>query len=140
GQIRKLDGEVKEFRRVEKAKRAEAQADDLARYLVAAWKYNAQGFPKSSLDQIAKEEKLDEAILFRCNKFVKNAPAGFEMMRKMSAAKKDVVVAAQTVQKQVKATIAQKGKLDKMKQDLLSKLFYADDSVFQLSDSKLRAL
>ena len=141
GKIKKLDGDVKEFMRVEKAQRAEAKADDLARYLVAAWKFQAakQKDPKASLDAIAKVEMLDQTILNRCAKFVEKAGSGFEMMRKTNAAEKEVAVAAQTMQKQVKAMIGQKGKLDKMKQDLLNNLFYADNSVFQLSDVQVRA-
>jgi hypothetical protein len=139
--IKKLDGDVKEFMRAEKAKQAEAKADDLALYLVAAWKYQAakQKNPKASLNDFAKEEKLDQAILNRCTKFVEKA-AGFETMRKMSASEKEVAAAATTMQKQVKAMIGQKDKLDKMKQELLNNIFYADNSVFQLSDQQVRKL
>jgi Protein of unknown function (DUF1553)/Protein of unknown function (DUF1549) len=140
--IKKLDGDVKEFLRVEKTTRAGVKADELSRYLVAAWKYQAarQKSPKASVAEIAKAELLDQAILTRCTKFVEKAPTGFEMMRKMSASEKDVAAAAHTMQKQVKAMIGQKGKLDKMKQELLNNLFYADNSVFQLSDNQVRAL
>jgi mono/diheme cytochrome c family protein len=137
--IKKFDAEVKEFLKVEKSQLAAVKADELSLYLVAAWKYNAQKDPKLSLEQIAKTEELDYAVLYRCNMFIKNAPASFEMMRKTSAPKKDVVSAAETMQTQVKKMIADKGKLDKAKTDLLNKLFYADDSVFQLSDGKVRA-
>src|SRR5207237_6811870 len=48
--------------------------------------------------------------------------------------------AATTMQKQIRSMINTKGKLDKMKTDLLNSLFYADSSVFQLSDNQVRAL
>ncbi len=140
--IKKLDADVKELLRVEKAQRAEAKVEELPRYLVAAWKFQAakQKNPKASVTEIAKSEMLDQGTLTRCVKFVEKAPTGFEMMRKMSAKETEVVAAAQTMQKQVRTMIGQKGKLDKMKQELLNSLFYTDSSVFQLSDSQVRAL
>jgi mono/diheme cytochrome c family protein len=140
--IKKLDTEVKDFMKREKSQRAEAQANDLAKYLVAAWKYQSakQKDPKASLNEIAKAEMLDQAVLNRCAKFVEKSKAGFEMMRKLDAPEKEIVAAAQTMQKQVKAMINQKAKLDKMKTELLNSLFYADSSVFQLSDTQVRAL
>ncbi len=140
--IKKLDADIKETLRAEKAKRAEAKADELPRYLVAAWKYQAakQANPKASVVDIAKAEKLDQAALGRCVKFVEKAPTGFEMMRKMTASEKEVVTAAVSMQKQLKGFINTKGKLDKMKTELLNNLFYADNSVFQLSDKQVRAL
>jgi cytochrome c553 len=139
--IKKLDGDVKELLRVEKTKRAEAKADELPRYLVAAWKYQAakQKNPKASVAEIAKAEMLDQAALNRCVKLVEKTPTGFEMMRKMTASEQEVTTAAVTMQKQIKAMINTKGKLDKMKTDLLNSLFYADNSVFQLSDAQVRA-
>src|ERR1051325_5668643 len=83
---------------------------------------------------------LDQAALTPCVKFVEKAPAGFEMMRKMTASEKEVVAAALSMQKQVKGLINNKGKLDKMKTELLNNLFYTDNSVFQLSDKQVRAL
>jgi uncharacterized protein DUF1553/uncharacterized protein DUF1549/cytochrome c len=141
GQIKKLDTEVKELMRIEKTKRAEAKAEELPRYLVAAWKYQAakQKNPKASVAEIAKAEMLDQAALNRCVKLVEKTPTAFEMMRKMTASEQEVTTAAMTMQKQVKAMIHTKGKLDKMKADLLNSLFYADNSVFQLSDSQVRA-
>ena len=140
--IKKLDTDVKDFMKKEKTQRAEAKANELATYLVAAWKFQAakQKNPKASLNEFAKAEKLDEAVLQRCAKFVEKAPVGFEMMRKTDAPESEVVAAAQTMQKQVKAIINTKGKLDKMKTELLNTLFYADNSVFQLSDQQVRAL
>ena len=140
--IKKIDGDIKETLRVEKATRAEAKLGELDRYLVAAWKFQAakQKNPKASVNEVAKSEKLDEAILNRCTKFVEKAPVGFEMMRKMSASETEVRTAAQAMQKQVKGLINNKGKLDKMKTDLLNGLFYADNSVFQLSDKQIKAL
>jgi hypothetical protein len=90
--------------------------------------------------EIAKAEMLDQAALNRCVKLVEKTPTGFEMMRKMTASEQEVTTAAVTMQKQVKAMIHTKGKLDKMKTDLLNSLFYADNSVFQLSDAQVRAL
>jgi hypothetical protein len=135
--IKKFDGEVKEFLKVEKSQRASAKADELSRYLVAAWKYQAakQKDMKASVDAIAKAEMLDQAVLNRCVKFVEKTP----MMKKPNVPDADMVNAAETTQKQVKTMIADKGKLDKTKTDLLNNLFYADDSVFQLSDAKVRA-
>ena len=141
-QIKKIDTEIKETLRVEKVKRAEAKAEELPKYLVAAWKVQAakQANPKASVAEIAKAEMVDQAVLNRCVKFVEKAPAGFEMMRKMSATEKEVTTAALTQQKQVKAMINNKGKLDKTKTDLLNNLFYADNSVFQLTDAQVRKL
>ncbi len=140
--IKKLDTEVKEFLGKEKSQRAEAKVEELPRYLVAAWKYQAakQKNLKASVNETAKADMLDQATLARCVKFVEKAPTGFEMMRKMTASETEVVAAAQSMQKQVRTMIGQKGKLDKMKQDLLNSLFYADSSVFQLSDAQVRAL
>ncbi len=140
-QIKKLDGDVKELLRVEKTKRADAKTEELPKYLVAAWKYQAakQKNPKASVAEIAKAEMLDQAALNRCVKFVEKTPTGFEMMRKMTASEQEVTTAAVTMQKQVKAMINTKGKLDKMKTDLLNNLFYADNSVFQLSDAQVRS-
>jgi len=141
-QIKKLDAEVKGFLQKEKSQRAEAKIDELPRYLVAAWKYQSAKAkdPKASVAVIAKEAMLDPATLNRCVKFVEKAPTGFEMMRKTTALEKEVASAAVAMQKQVRGTIAQKGKLDKMKQQLLNELFYNDNSVFQLSDSQVKAM
>ena len=139
--IKKLDGDIKESLRVEKTKRAEAKIEELPQYLVAAWKFQAakQKNPKASINEFAKAEMLDQAILQRCTKLVEKN-ASFEMMRKMTASEKEVLTAAQTMQKQVRGMIGQKGKLDKMKQELLNNLFYADNSVFQLSDAQVKKL
>jgi mono/diheme cytochrome c family protein len=135
--IKKFDGEVKEFLKVEKSQLAAVKADELSRYLVAAWKYQAakQKDMKASIDAIAKAEMLDQAVLNRCVKFIEKTP----MMKKPNVPDADMVSAAETTQKQVKTMIADKGKLDKTKTDLLNNLFYADNSVFQLSDAKVRA-
>jgi len=61
------------------------------------------------------------------------------MMRKTSAQETEVAVAALAMQKQVRGIIGQKDKLDKMKQQLVNELFYANNSVFQLSDGQVRA-
>ncbi len=139
--IKTLDSEIKETLRKEKAQRAEAKSDELARYLVASWKYQSlkQKNPKASLTEFSKTEKIDQAVLSRCVKFVEKA-AGFEMMRKMTASEMEVRTAAETMQKQVRGLISAKGKLDKMKMELLNTLFYADNSVFQLSDNQVKAL
>ncbi len=138
--IKKLDAEAKEMLRVEKVKRADAKAEELPKYLVAAWKVQAgkQKNPKAAVAEIAQAEMLDQAVLTRCVKLVEKTPASFEMMRKMTATEQEVATAAVTMQKQVKAMINSKGKLDKMKTELLNNLFYADNSVFQLSDAKVR--
>lgn len=140
--IKKLDADVKEFLRKEKAQRAEAKVEELPKYLLASWKYQSakQKNPKASVNEIAKSEMVDAAVLSRCVKFVEKAPVGFEMMRKTNLPEQDIVAAASMMQKQVRSMIGQKGKLDKMKQELLNNLFYADNSVFQLSDAQVRAL
>ena len=139
-QIKKLDGDVKEFLRKEKADRAEAKAEELPRYLVAAWKFETakEKNPKASVAEIAKADMLDQAVLQRCAKLVEKQ-AGFEMMRKMTASEQEVTTAAVSMQKQVKGLINNKGKIDKMKTELLNNLFYADNSVFQITDAKVRA-
>lgn len=139
--IKKLDSDIKDMLRVEKAKRAEAKAEELPKYLVATWKVQAakQKNAKTAVADIAKTEMLDPAVLNRCVKLVEKNPAGFEMMRKMTASEQEVQTAALTMQRQVKAMINTKAKLDKMKTDLLNNLFYGDNSVFQLSDAQIRA-
>ncbi len=138
--IKKLDGDVKTFLQKEKSDRAETKVEELPKYLLAAWKVQAAKDKKTAVSEIAKVEKLDAATLNRCVKFVDKAPMGFEMMRKTTAAEQEVLAAATSMQKQVRAMIGQKGKLDKTKQALLNDLFYADNSVFQLSDTQVRAL
>jgi cytochrome c553 len=139
--IKTLDADVKGFLQKEKTQRAEAKVDELPKYLVAAWKFQAAKAkdPKASVATIAKEEMVDSNTLNRCVKFVEKAPTGFETMRKTTALEKEVAGAAVAMQKQVRAMIGQKGKLDKMKQQLLGELFYNDNSVFQLSDNQVRA-
>ena len=139
--IKQLDGDVKSFLQKEKTQRAEAKVEELPRYLVAAWKYQSAKArdAKASVAVIAAEEKLDPETLTRCVKFVEKAPAGFETMRKTSAQETEVAVAALAMQKQVRGIIGQKDKLDKMKQQLVNELFYANNSVFQLSDGQVRA-
>ena len=98
--------------------------------------YGIVGIPRSVAD-IAKEEMLDTNTLNRCVKFVEKAPTGFEMMRKPTAQEKEVSGAAVAMQKQVRAMIGQKGKLDKMKQQLLNELSVAmrDASIFGLGQA-----
>ncbi|HZZ81154.1 MAG TPA: PSD1 and planctomycete cytochrome C domain-containing protein [Gemmataceae bacterium] len=140
-QIKKLDGEVKQTMTAEKKKHAQTKADELPKYLIAAWKVQSikQKNPKASVAEVAKNEMLDEAALNRCVKFVQKQ-AGFEMMRKMTASEKEVVAAATTMHKQIKSMINSKGKLDKMKTDLLNNVFYADSSIFRLTDTEIRNL
>ena len=139
--IKKLDGDVRSFLQKEKTQRAEAKVEELPRYLVAAWKFQSAKAKdaKATVAAIAQEEKLDAETLNRCVKFIDKAPAGFEMMRKASAQETEVAGAALAMQKQVRSIIAQKDKLDKMKQQLVNELFYANNSVFQLSDGQVRA-
>ena len=141
--IKKFDGDVKETMRAEKAQRAETKADDLARYLVAAWKFQAvkQKDPKASALAFAKTEKLDQAVLGRCAKFVEKAGAGVrDDAQEGRPGEGSRRRRPDHAQKQVKSLIGQKGKLDKMKEDLLNGLFYADNSVFQLSDQQVRGM
>jgi hypothetical protein len=128
--IKKLEAEAKT--------KANSKVEELTPYLVAAWKVRAA--KQQDIAAIAAADKLDAAVLARCVKFVEKAPNGFEVMRKTSAAEKDVVTAAQAMQKQAKTSINKKGQLDKNNKELLDKLFYADDSVFQLSDAMLTKL
>ncbi len=139
--IKKLDSEIKETLRKEKAQRAEAKSAELARYLVASWKFQTlkQMNPKASMTAFSKQEDVDQVVLGRCVKLVEKNKQ-FEMMRKMTASEKEIRTAAEAMQKQVRGLISAKGKLDKMKMELLNTLFYADNSVFQLSDSQVKKL
>jgi len=138
--IKKLDSDIKETLKKEKTQRAQAKADELPQYLVAAWKYQTikQKDQKASLAEFAKSEKLDQTALSRCTKLVEKT-TGFEMMRKMTATEMEVRTAAVAMQKQVKGDI-NKAKLNKMQTELLNSLFFADNSVFQLSDAQIRKL
>ncbi len=138
--IKKLDADVKGLLQTEKVQLAEAKVGDVAKYLVVAWKYQAakQKDPKASLGTIAKNGGVDQAALGRCVKLVEKG-AGFAMMRSMSASEQEVRAAAEELQKQVKSLIQERGKLSKVKNELLNGLFYGNNSVFGLTDPQVRA-
>jgi cytochrome c553 len=147
---RELDGAFKAFVRAERAAANEAQAAEIARYLQAVRKYQARHLaePKWSVAQQAKQDELHAGTLDRWVKYLSGNPkvAALSPWRelpqpRMEAGKEEAVVtAAESFQKYVQATLAEKakGKIDNDKNALLQALF-GDNGLFTINDQELKS-
>jgi hypothetical protein len=129
--VKKADGELKQFLRVERAAIAEGCAGEVAKYALAAWKVQKA---KMSVGAMAKKESLETGVLGRWVKYVEKSP-------KLSA--DDETLAgklAATLEQTVKDALAERGKkpLSKEKSDLLDGLF-GEKGVFTPTDAELTA-
>jgi cytochrome c553 len=130
--IKKIQGEVQTLVKTEKTRLAEARAHEVARYLLAAWKYDGQ---KSKAGELARKEGLEQAVLMRCVKYLeKSAPANSAADEAQARAR------AEAFAKQVQEALAERGKkpLDKAKRDLLQGLF-GDKGIFTPTDDQATA-
>jgi hypothetical protein len=127
--VKKVDGELKQFLRVERSAVAEGCAGEVARYALAAWKVQKA---KMSLNAMAKKESLQTGVLGRWVKYVEKSPklAADDETRagKLAAA----------LEQTVKDALAERGKkpLSKEKTDLLDGLF-GEKGVFTPTDGEL---
>ncbi len=132
GRLKELDGERQRLL-------AEPLAGELARYLVAAWKFQLrkQTESKWSINAQAKQDKLDAGMLNRCVKYLGKATAqtGLAELKKLTAAQEDRAVAvAAAFQKKVQGLLADHKKdLKKTKNKMLQDLF-GDKGLFTLSE------
>src|SRR5205085_218006 len=135
--IRKVDGELKSFLRVERTAIAEKQADQVARYALAAWKVQSQK-PAASVAAMAKKESLQSSVLGRWVKFMERPVKLAELSASDEA---QATMQATTVELAVKNALADRGKktLDKAQTDLLNGLF-GDKGVFTPTDDELKTL
>ncbi len=141
--IKKIDSDMKAFAKVEKTQLAEESADQVGKYLLASWKFQAtkQKTNKWSVNDQAKKDKLDLATLTRCAKFMQKPPAAIKTEAWNTPEEEQAVKLADSIQKQVDGALAlrrDKKALDKNKTDLLTGLF-GETGVFTPTDDELKA-
>ncbi|MFO0875993.1 MAG: DUF1553 domain-containing protein [Gemmataceae bacterium] len=139
------DKALKEFLKAERVRQAEGQADQLARYLTAAWKARAR---KGDVARLARDEKLDPAVLDRMAKLLapgsnmgKNLPA-LVTWRRMAPTHDEAEVArlARELQEQATAALQKKAPTDRKKMDpALVQVFFGENGVFSPTEKDVPA-
>jgi mono/diheme cytochrome c family protein len=139
--------QVKDFLQAEKARLEAAKADDLPKYVLAAWKLEARRLekPDAPASEVAREGKLDGPTLDRLSKYLgrKNIAAamsdwGKHLPRKPGEADPpaEVKKMAEAFRTEVKAAVAKppQGKTG----DMVNALF-GDKGVFPMKDEDVAA-
>jgi cytochrome c553 len=143
GRIKKVDTELKQFLRVEKAALAEKHAVEVARYAVAAWKVQVRREAKMSVGAMAKKESLEAGALGRWVKFMEKPPKSAAADAWLKLSNSDEAKAAELAEKlqqTVNQCLADRGKkpLSKANTDLLDSLF-GEKGVFTPTDGELNS-
>ncbi len=141
--IRKVDGDMKQFLRVERTAIAEQHAGQVARYAVAAWKVQARKDPKLTVNAMARKESLEAGVLGRWVKYMEKPPklpAADAWLKLSNADEAKAIELADQLQQTVTQAMADRGKkpLSKNNTDLLDGLF-GEKGVFTPSDGELNA-
>jgi Protein of unknown function (DUF1553)/Protein of unknown function (DUF1549)/Planctomycete cytochrome C len=138
--------QVKDFLQAEKTKLEVEKADDLPRYILAAWKLEARRLEKSDLSAaaVAKDEKLDGPTLDRLTRYLgkKTAATAMSDWSKHLPRKPgdtdppaEVKKMAEAFRAEVKAAVAKpQGKAENMVNAL-----FGDGGVFPLKDADVAA-
>jgi hypothetical protein len=137
---------VKDFLQAERAKLEAAKADELPRYVLAAWKLEARRLENADLPAgaVAKEEHLDGQTLDRLSKYLgkKNVAAamsdwGRHLPKKSDAvAPTEVTKMAEAFRAEVKAAV---GKPPSGKPNDMITALFGDKGVFPLKDEDVAA-
>jgi hypothetical protein len=150
-QFQKVDGDLKAILDVERAILSKPQAAQVARYMVASWRYEMRrpSAGKWSVADEARKESLNPVALERWVKFLKgnSKVAALGSWRKLmtrrdgaGANEAAVTAEAQKFQQHVQLVLAERGKgaLAKDKAALLQSLF-GDKGLFGLSNDEVMA-
>lgn len=142
--IKKLESDLKSFLTAEKNRYLEQKTGEVARYLLATWRFENEKQKKAKWtpgDQ-AKRDDLQPAVLNRCMKYLETAPVMLEAWRKsLPANEQEATELSLAFEKTVQEAYTQRNNpnLDKAKKDLVAGLF-GDKGVFTPSDAELIAL
>ncbi len=141
GKIKKLDNEMKQFVRVEKAAIAEKHAGEVERYALVAWKVQGRHRPKMSVGAMAQEGSARSGRARAVGEVHGQAAALGRRRHVVQAGecrREEVGRIGRRLQTTVTEALANRGKkpLSKANTDLLASLF-GDKGAFTPSDGEL---